>query len=409
MSFELFVSCRYLLARRKQAFISVISLISVVGVALGVASLIVVLGVMNGFSDNLRDKILGVNAHLIVVSMEKGIPDYRDLAEKCLQVPRILAATPFIYSEVMLSTPSGVKGVVLRGIDPKTAGDVLSIGRDMREGRLEDLDLEGEFPGVIVGADLANRLGLGVGSRISVLAPSGKVSSAGFTPKIEFFTVVGVFKSGMFEYDSTLAYTGLAAAQNLLGFAGDLVSGLELRVADVYAVQEVQKNLLHVLGGYPLYGRNWIEMNQNLFSALELEKTAMAVILVMIVLVGSFSIITTLVMMVMEKTRDIAVLVSLGATPERIRRIFMLQGTTIGVVGTVAGFILGVGVSLALKRYQFIKLPLDVYYLDHLPVHLRWTDLTLIGISAMVLCFLATIYPARQAARMQPADALRYE
>ena len=409
MRFEFFVSMRYLLARRKQAFISVISLISILGVALGVASLIVVLGVMNGFGDNLRDKILGVNAHLIVGSMSKGIADYKDLESRVLALPGVEAATPFIYTEVMLSTPGGVKGVVLRGIDPAGADNVLSVHRDMKEGGLEELARERDFPGIIVGHELASRLGLHLGSRVNLLSPSGKSSAMGFTPRISFFEVAGIFKTGMFEYDSTLAYISIPAAQQLLGFKNDLVTGLELKVTDVYAAEKIGKDVEKALGGFPLDTRNWMEMNRNLFSALKLEKAAMSVILTMIVLVGSFSIITTLVMMVMEKTKDIAVLMSLGATPDQIRRIFMLQGTIIGVIGTGLGFGLGLGVCGLLTKYQFIKLPLDVYYLDHLPVHLRAMDLTAIGVAALALCFLATIYPARQAARMQPAEALRYE
>lgn len=409
MQFELFVSLRYLLARRKQAFISVISLISVLGVAIGVASLIVVLGVMNGFSDNLRDKILGINSHLIVGSVKQTIPGYDRLVEKSLKVDGVDAATPFIYYEVMLSTPSGVKGVVLRGIDPATAGNVLSVERDMVAGGLANLAESGDHPGIVIGKELASRLGLALGSRVSLLAPSGKKSAAGFSPKILFFEVVGIFNSGMFEYDSSLVFVSIPSAQSILGFDGDYVTGIEYRVSDIDAVQETGEALVRALGGFPLYSRNWIEMNQNLFAALKLEKTAMAVILIMIVLVGSFSIITTLVMMVMEKTKDIAVLMALGATPPQIRNIFILQGSLIGAVGTSIGFGLGLGICALLKKYQFIKLPADVYYLDHLPVKTEMLDISLIAAAAMVLCFLATLYPARQASRMQPTEALRYE
>lgn len=409
MRFELFVALRYLLARRKQAFISVISLISVLGVAIGVASLIVVLGVMNGFSENLRDKILGINAHLVLGSVKQTIPDYELLARNSLQVAGIEAATPFIYYEVMLSTPSGVKGVVLRGIDPSTAGTVLSVEKDMIAGSLADLAVDSGEPGIVVGKELAARLGLTLGSRVSLLAPSGKKSAAGFSPKIVFFHVVGMFSSGMFEYDSSLAFVSIPAAQSILGFEGDVVTGIEYRVKDINAVQALGEELVRALGGFPLYARNWIEMNQNLFAALKLEKTAMSVILTMIVLVGSFSIITTLVMMVMEKTKDIAVLMALGATPPQIRNIFILQGSLIGFVGTSLGFGLGLGLCSLLQKYQFIKLPLDVYYLDHLPVKIEFFDMFCIALAAMVLCFLATLYPARQAARMHPTEALRYE
>ncbi|GAB6110960.1 lipoprotein-releasing ABC transporter permease subunit [Desulfomicrobium salsuginis] len=409
MQFELFVSLRYLLARRKQAFISVISLISVLGVAIGVASLIVVLGVMNGFSENLRDKILGINSHLIVGSVKQTIENYDRLVDKSMQLDGIAAATPFIYYEVMLSTPSGVKGVVLRGIDPNTAGQVLSVEKDLVSGSLKDLGNQADTPGIVIGKELATRLGLTMGSRVSLLAPSGKKSAAGFSPKILFFNVVGIFNSGMYEYDSSLVFVSIPEAQKILGFEGDVVTGIEYRVTDIDAVQQTGELLVRSLGGFPLYSRNWIEMNQNLFAALKLEKTAMAVILTMIVLVGSFSIITTLVMMVMEKTKDIAVLMALGATPPQIRNIFILQGSLIGAVGTSIGFGLGLAICSLLKKYQFIKLPADVYYLDHLPVKTELLDMSLIAVSAMILCFLATLYPARQAAGMHPTEALRYE
>lgn len=379
------------------------------GVAIGVASLIVVLGVMNGFSENLRDKILGLNSHLILGSVKQTLGDYDRLVHKSLQTDGIVAATPFIYYEVMLSTPTGVKGVVLRGIDPRTAGTVLSVEKDIIAGSLTDLALTDDTPGIVIGKELAMRLGLTLGSRVSLLSPSGKKSAAGFSPKIAFFNVVGIFHSGMFEYDSSLAFVSIPEAQKILGFEGDFVTGIEYRVKDIDNVQETGDLLVRALGGFPFYARNWIEMNQNLFAALKLEKTAMAVILIMIVLVGSFSIITTLVMMVMEKTKDIAVLMALGATTLQIRNIFILQGSLIGAVGTTSGFCLGLAICSLLKKYQFIKLPADVYYLDHLPVRIELWDMSCIALAAMALCFLATLYPARQAAKMLPTEALRYE
>ncbi|WP_035068767.1 lipoprotein-releasing ABC transporter permease subunit [Nitratidesulfovibrio termitidis] len=425
MSFELFVALRYLFARRRQTFISVISVTSILGVALGVASLIVVLGVMNGFTTDLRDKILGANAHGIVMSADRtGLSDAPHLIEKIRQVDGVRGATPFIYSEVMLSTPHGVKGLVLRGIDPQTAPSVLGILSNMTKGNVADLapraGAEGASPtggagapsgppGVIIGDELAQRLGVVVGSRVNLLSPAGQKTSAGFAPRIRPFMVVGVFSTGMFEYDSSLGFVSLDAARDVLGLPDGAVSGVELAVTDVYKADEVAERVTRAVGGYPLYTRHWMEMNANLFAALKLEKTAMAVILVLIVLVGSFSIITTLVMLVMEKTRDIAILMSMGATRGMIRRIFMLQGTVIGAIGTCLGYALGLGVAELLKRYQFIKLPHGVYSLDHLPVLLQWPDMLAIGASSMLLCFFATIYPARQAASLEPAEALRYE
>jgi len=409
MKFELFIALRYLLARRKQAFISVISLISVLGVALGVASLIVVMGVMNGFTEDLKDKILGINAHILVNAVGSSMRGYREVAAKIKSVPGVAGATPFIYSEMMLSAGSGVKGVILRGIDPATAGEVLVLPRDMVAGRVEDLDKTGENPGIIIGRELAERLVVGVGDRVNLLSPAGKHSASGFSPKVKGFTVVGLFKTGMYEYDTTLAYVSLPSAQDLLGFRGDVISGIEVRLADVYDAQRLSGEISSKLGGDFFQVRNWMEMNGNLFSALKLEKTAMFVILIMIILVGSFSIITTLVMLVMEKTRDIAILMSMGATSAMIRRIFMLQGAIIGTLGAGLGFALGLFLSWLIKKYQFIKLPSDVYPMDHLPIRLDWMDMSLIAVCALGLCFLATLYPARQASKLKPAEALRYE
>ncbi len=400
---------RYLFALRKQSFISVISLFAVCGVAIGVGALIVVIGVMNGFSTDLRDKILGVNAHILVTSLRGGIKDYREMADEARKVSGVIGVTPFVYSEVMLSTRSGVKGVVLRGIDPATSDSVLSLSKDMISGDVANLEANGDTPGIIIGSELAKRLGLTHGSEVNLLSPSGRSSAAGFTPNINRFVVAGVFRTGMFEYDSSLGYVTLPAARKLLGFKGDVVSGLEISVDDVYNVEHISELLRKSVGSFAVYVRNWQEMNANLFAALELEKTAMFIILAMIVLVGSFSIVTTLVMLVIQKTKDIAVLMSIGADVASIRRIFMMQGTFIGLAGTVIGYLIGVPVSLLLKEYQFIKLPSNVYPVDYLPVRLEAMDLLAIGGAAFLLCFLATIYPARRAAALNPSDALRYE
>ncbi|WP_319584990.1 lipoprotein-releasing ABC transporter permease subunit [uncultured Pseudodesulfovibrio sp.] len=409
MRFETFVALRYLFALRKQSFISVISLFAICGVAIGVGALIVVIGVMNGFSTDLRDKILGVNAHILVTSMRGGISDYQGLADEAKKVPGVTGVTPFVYSEVMLSTRTGVKGVVLRGIDPNTSSSVLSLSKDMISGSVSRLSDDGDFPGIIIGSELAKRLGLTEGSLVNLLSPSGRSSSAGFTPKVRRFTVAGIFRTGMFEYDSSMGYVSIPAARQLLGFKGDLVSGLEISVDDVYNVKAISRDLRDKISSFTVYVRNWQEMNANLFAALELEKTAMFIILAMIVLVGSFSIVTTLVMLVIQKTKDIAVLISMGADKKSIRNIFMFQGTFIGLAGTFIGFLIGVPLSLLLKEYQFIKLPSNVYPVDYLPVRLEALDLFTIGAAAFLLCFVATIYPARRAAGLSPSEALRYE
>jgi lipoprotein-releasing system permease protein len=409
MSFELFVALRYLFTRRKHRFISAISLVSVVGVALGVAALIVVLGVMNGFSSNLRDKILGVNAHLIVTSTRGPFAEHRDHARTIASVSGVEGVMPFIYSEVMVSTGHGVKGAALRGIDPHSAVRVLSLQEDMVSGSLENLAGQGGLPGVIMGRSMADRLLVETGDTVHILSPSGRKSAAGFAPEIKTFRVAGTFDTGMYEYDSSLVYVNLASAQEMLGFEGPLVTGLEVKLRDLYRAEEIADRIQGALDSPSFAVQTWMEMNQSLFSALKLEKTAMGVILVMIVLVGSFSIITTLIMLVMEKKPDIAVLMSMGAKPAQIRRIFLWQGTIIGFIGTALGFGFGLLLSFLLEKYRFIKLPSDIYYMEHLPVQLETLDLTLIGVAAMVLCFLATLYPAGQAARTEPAEVLRHE
>lgn len=409
MSFELFIALRYLFSRRKETFIYIISLMSILGVALGVGALVVVLGVYNGFTTDIRDKILGANAHAIVMSrMPAKLDDYGPLLEKIRATPGVIGATPFLYAEVMLSSPHGVKGLVLRGIDPVSGPEVLGILSDMTAGSAAALDGQSDMPGLIVGEELARRLGLSVGSRLNLLSPAGQKTSTGFAPRIRPFVVVGVFKTGMFEYDSSLGFVSLSAAREVLGLPQNRISGIEVTVKDVYAADTVAQSIEKALGA-PFYVRHWMEMNANLFAALKLEKLGMFIILAMVVLIGSFSIVTTLVMLVMEKTRDIAILMSMGATRGMIRRIFMLQGTIIGVIGTLLGYVLGIGFAALLKRYQFIKLPQGVYTMDHLPVLLSVSDIAIVGGSALLLCFLATIYPARQAAGLEPAEALRYE
>ena len=409
MSFEFFVARRYLFSHRKQAFIYVISLMSIIGVALGVAALVVVLGVYNGLTTDMRDKILGANAHGIVLSY---IPDAfgknPGLRDEILRTPGVTGATPFIYTEVMLSSGDGVKGLMLRGVDPRTAPGVLSMLKAIKKGSINGLETGDGTPGIIIGEELAKHIGLGMGSRVNLLSPSGEKTTAGFQPRIRPFEVAGIFKTGMYEYDSSLAFVTLDAARELLGLDPGFLSGIEITVDDVYRADEITKELTDNIGN-PFYARSWMDMNANLFAALKLEKIGMFILLIMVVLIGSFSIVATLVMLVMEKTRDIAVMMSMGATRKMIRRIFMYQGTIIGFVGTMLGYALGLTVGYLLKRYQFIKLPENVYTLDHLPIIITVPDVLIIGGAAMLLCFLSTLYPARQASRLKPADALRSE
>jgi lipoprotein-releasing system permease protein len=409
MKFELFIALRYLLTKREHSFISVISLMSVLGVGLGVAALIVTMSVMSGFATEFRDKLLGVSSHVIAGVAGAPMRDYPAKMEKVGAVPGVTGVTPIIYSEVMLAKEGSPKGVILRGIDPESARSVLSISRDMVEGRMEDLAGDSNVPGIVLGSELASRLGLMPGSTVNVLSPSLRGSAVGFTPRVKVFQVVGVFKTHMYEYDSSCAFISLQAAQDLLGFKPGTAMYLDVRLADPDEAPKIADEIVKDLGGMPYYARTWIDMNGNIFAALKLEKAGMFVVLIMIVLVGSFSIITSLVLLVMEKTRDIAILMSMGATADSIRRIFLLQGCIIGAVGTVLGFGLGLGSAILLKKFQFIKLPADVYPMDTIPVRLEWVDLTFIGCTALVLCFLSTLYPASKAASLKPAEALRHD
>lgn len=428
MNFELFIALHYLFARRKQAFIYLISIMSILGVAIGVASLVVVLGVYNGFTIDIRDKILGANAHIIITGnfntpivqppvsthVQNNIPTMSSntliILDKLKKNPVIIGATPFIYTECMISSPHGVKGLILRGIDPSSAQKVISILSHLTEGMLEHLipKVKGAPEGIIIGNELAQRLSIVPGSRINLLSPTGQKTSSGFQPRIRSFTVTGIFHTGMFEYDTSLAFISLDAARELLGLPSDYISGIEINIHDVYQANYIANQLQKELG-HNFSVRSWMDMNANLFAALKLEKIGMFIILAMVVLIGSFSIVTMLIMLVMEKTRDIAILISMGATSQMIRFIFILQGTIIGIVGTFLGYLLGITLAFLLQKYQFIKLPPGVYTLDHLPILLNWLDILTIGASAMLLCFFATLYPAYQAARLQPIEGLRYE
>jgi len=409
MRFELFIALRYLLTKREHSFISVISLMSVLGVGLGVAALIVTMSVMSGFTTEFRDKLLGLSSHVITGVAGAPLRNYPAQMEKVAAVEGVQAVTPIIYSEVMLAKAGAPKGVILRGIDLNSARNVLTIQKDMVDGSAEELANPAEVPGIILGSELASRLGLVVGSTVNVLTPSLRGSAVGFSPKVKIFQVAGIFKTHMYEYDSSSAFVSLAAAQEMLGFKSDAAMYLDVRLKDPDEAPRIGAEIVKALGGMPYYARTWIDMNGNIFAALKLEKAGMFVVLIMIVLVGSFSIITSLVLLVMEKTRDIAILMSMGSTADSIRRIFLLQGCIIGAIGTVMGYVLGVGAALLLKEFQFIKLPADVYPMDTIPVRLDWLDLSLIGVTAFVLCFVSTLYPASKAAALKPVEALRHD
>ena len=421
MGYEWFISLRYLKAKRRQGFISLISIISVAGVAVGVMALIVVLAVMTGFTDSLREKILGINSHIVVQKLGTGITDYQELSEVVLQEKGVIAATPYTYSQTMLSVPDASSGAIVRGIDPATANDVLSLNNQLTKGSIialnegspSQIDPETDklssraLPGIILGKELAKNLHVGVDDNIRLFSPSGPLTPMGVIPKIKTCQVVGIFDTGMYEYDSSLAYVSLTTAQDFLEL-GNNVHGLELKVDDIYKASDIAGKLEETLG-FSYVVKDWISMNKNLFSALKLEKTAMFIILALIVLVAAFNIISTLIMVVMSKGKDIAILKSMGATSKGIMRIFVYEGLIIGLTGTIIGVIGGLALCKVLSKYQFIKLPSDVYPITTLPIKVLPMDVTLVAISAALITLLATIYPSWQASKIEPAVALRYE
>lgn len=414
MSYELFIGLRYLKAKRKQTFVSLITLISIAGVMVGVTALIVVIAVMNGFKEDLRDKILGVTSHVVISRFDGNISKYQEVRAKVGKVSGVNAATPFIYTQVMISSRKAISGAVLRGIEPKTASKVINLPKNLRAGSLEELEAENKpegmrsTPGIILGNELARNIGASRGEPVTVISPLGRLTPLGRVPRSQTFRVAGIFDSGMYEYDSTIAYVSLWAAQRFLGI-GDRVTGIEVRVDDIYAADRVARAIGKALGGYPYWSRDWMRMNKNLFSALKLEKIVMFIILTLIILVAAFNIVGTLIMVVIEKTRDIAILKSMGATRRSIMKIFMIEGAVIGLVGTLLGLLGGYTLCTLLATYKFIELPSDVYYISTLPVRMNPLDVALIAVAAIVITLAASVYPAWQASRFDPAEAIRYE
>jgi lipoprotein-releasing system permease protein len=423
MPYELFIGLRYLKAKRKSTFVSIITFISTAGVALGVTALIVVLSVMTGFEEDLKGKILGTNAHVVVLKSGSEIQDYRKVMEKLKGFSGVSAATPFIYSQVMLSSGSNVSGVVLRGVDPNTDSRVTNLYRSVVQGKLSNLDEptkppygEGPaLPGVIIGRELAKNLNLSMGDVVNIVSPVGNITPFGMIPKTKQFRVAGIFDTGMYEYDATLAYVSLREAQAFLSM-GDSVTGIQLKVNDVYKAGEIAREINRGLG-MPYFARDWMQMNKNILFALKTEKVVMFIILTLIVLVAAFGIASTLFMVVMEKNKDIAILKSMGATSRSIMKIFVLEGLIIGVAGTIIGLFGGLIIALNLesivdfvqKVTGFELFSKDIYYLNHFPSQVVPSDVLLISVTAILISFIATIYPSWQGSRLPPAEALRYE
>ncbi|MCP3952536.1 MAG: FtsX-like permease family protein, partial [Desulfobacterales bacterium] len=364
MPFELFIGSRYLRVKQKQSFISLITLLSIAGVTVGVMALIVVIAVMTGFESDMKSRILGVESHIVVMRHGGSFSGYRNTMNRIESADGVQATTPFIYSQVMIRSATGVSGAVLRGIDPETVGSVVKFFKDADLARLVGEAADGRdpstAPGIIVGKELAKNLGVSSGDTIAMISPRGMLSPIGHMPAMKQFKIKGLFESGMYEFDNTLVYIHLKTAQKMMRMA-DTVTGIEVRVGDIYRADQIGKTLARDLG-FPYWVRDWMRMNRNLFSALKLEKTAMFIILALIVLVAAFNIASSLIMMVMEKTKDIAILKAMGATDKSIRRIFIYKGMAIGVVGTILGVCGGIILCMLLSHYKFIELPGDVYY-----------------------------------------------
>ncbi len=417
LPYEIFVGLRYLRAKRRTRTISFNTFISITGITLGVAALIGTLGIMTGFKEDMQAKILGTTSHVVV--QERGsqsMTGYADLVTKIEGVPGVIAATPYIFKQVLLTSKTGVQGIILRGIDPVKEPQVTEVAKNIKFGEIQDLvsppvtTKEGGAvlspkPGIILGKELALRLGLFVGNSVNVVSPVGPISAMGMTPKIRPFQVVGIFESGMYEYDSSLAYISLQEAQKFFSL-GDTVTGIQVKVEDVFTANETAARIDAALGlGYS--ARDWMELNRNLFSALKLEKTMMFLLLVLITLVASFNIVGTLTMIVNEKQREIAILKAMGATPKAIMRIFMLNGLVIGLTGTTIGIPLGYTFLFLIENYWTFDQ--TVYYISHIPVHVQGLDVLLVACSAILISFAATVYPSWQAAKLAPVSALRYE
>ncbi len=411
--FELFIGLRYTRAKRRNHFISFISLISMLGVMLGVMALIVVLSVMNGFQDELRNRILAVASHATISGPDNLLYDWESLDRKVLRHPDVTGAAPYVMQQGMLSYGQTVQGALIRGVDPRLENQVADFAAKMKVGSFDSLQ-PGRF-GIVLGIELARNLGVGVGDKLVLIAPQGQVTVAGVVPRLKTFTVTGVFEAGMYEFDSGLALINLRDAQVLYRMGG-AVSGLRLKVRDLFDAPRVVQQLAVGLPA-DMYFSDWTKEHANFFRAVQIEKRMMFIILLLIVAVASFNIVSTLVMAVTDKEADIAILRTLGAAPRSIMAIFMIQGAVIGVIGTLLGLISGVLIAVnietivpAIERLFHTQfLAKDVYYISELPSKLAWSDVGVIGSVSLLLSLLATLYPSWRASRTQPAEALRYE
>ena len=412
MKYEFFIGLRYLRARRQETFISLITVISVLGVMIGVMTLNVVMAVMSGFEETLRDRLLGINAHISVVKSGDPMRDYERVIEKLRQEKDIIAASPTVYGQVMLTSGARVSGVVVRGVDPDRVNQVVDLQSYLLKGKLAELKSRHAIqvqertvllPGVILGERLAAQLGVFEGSPVQVVSPLGSPTAIGVIPKVRRFVVIGIMKTGMSEIDSAMVFMGLAEAQNFFDLEG-AATNIEMKIRDVKNSRAVAERLQRQLG-FPYLAEDWTRLWPNLFSALQLEKTVYFLVLLLMILVGAFNIVATLVM---EKRKDIAILRSMGATQQSIRKIFLFKGCFIGVVGTVLGVLLGLLVCAFIAQYEF-ALPEGMFLIATVPVRVYWSNFLLVAVASFIVCLLASIYPSRQAAKLDPVEIIRYE
>jgi lipoprotein-releasing system permease protein len=406
MGVEFFIAGKYLRAKRKEGFISLITFLSVAGVTVGVMALVVVIAVMSGAETQFRKQILGLEPHILIMNYKGSYDNYEPLLASIKENPHIKMVSPILFGQAMIRTKQSFSGVMVRGITPESgSGLIKGFTPEALENALATSPDKMTLPGIILGKELANSVGVIKGDKVVLMSSQGFISPVGQIPSMKRFVVTGTFKSGMSEYDSMLAYVHLDQAQQLVA-AKDKISAIGIWVDEVFRVKQIREKYLSDIE-YPFYIRDWMEINHSLFSALKLEKTAMFIILTLIILVAAFNIASSLIMMVMEKTKDIAVLKAMGASNTIIRRIFIIKGMIIGIFGTFLGTLFGVVVCYILKKYDFIKLP-EAYPFSTLPVQLEYMDVMIISICAIFICFLSTLYPSYKASKMDPVEAIRY-